>query len=208
MTPADATELLMLAAAFDRRTVGETDARAWAAALNNIPLDDDARASVARHFAESTEWFTPAHLRSIRHRIRAERLGDTPPPYDPPAALETGAEYVANRRRQLADIAAGQIPRPSAALPAAASDRLKAALAQVGEMPDRIRTEITEATGGRIGRGKDLMPELAVPCPRHDCRALRHMPCKRPSGRELREHTHHQRQNAYAAALTEQERIA
>jgi hypothetical protein len=201
VTPAEAVELLTLAAAFDRRTVGEADARAWAAALHDVPLDQDARAAVARHHAESTAWFTPAHLRSIRHRIRAERLGDTPPAYEPPAGPETGAEYVTRRRQQLAAIAAGEIPRPAVALDAAPSDRLRAALARVGEMPDHIRHEITESTGGRIGAGKARFPELAVPCPRPDCRAQRHMPCKRPSGRELREHTHDQRQAAYAALL-------
>lgn len=204
MTPAEAVQILTMAAAFDRRTIGESDARAWAAALHDVPCDPDARAAVARHFAESTDWFTPAHLKSVRHRIRAERLGDTPPLYEPPPGDETGAEYIARRRAQLDAIAAGRIPRPNPALEAGPSDRLRAALKRVGEMPDHIRQQITADTGGRYGARKAGFPELAVPCPRHDCRAQRHMPCKRPSGRELREHTHHQRQTAYADLLAQE----
>lgn len=201
MNTADAAELLTLAAAFDRRTIGEADAHAWAAALHDTPLDDDTRAAVARHYAETSDWLTPAHVRTNRHRIRAERLGDTPPIYEPPAYDETGEQYVLRRRQQLAAIADGRIPRPAPALPAAPSDRLKATLARVGEMPDHIRQQITDDTGGKYGRAKANFPELAVDCPRPDCRAHRHEPCKRPSGKELRDHTHHQRQEAYAAAL-------
>ncbi|MFK0297225.1 hypothetical protein ACIQU6_43090, partial [Streptomyces sp. NPDC090442] len=47
MTPADAAELLSLCAAFDRRTIGEADAHAWARALHDVPLDEDTRTAVA-----------------------------------------------------------------------------------------------------------------------------------------------------------------
>lgn len=210
MTPADAAELLALAAAFDRRTVGQADAMAWGAALHDMPLDPDARAAVARHFSESTEWLTPAHVRSIRHRIRAERLGDTPPAYEPPAEPETGAEYIANRRKQLRAIGDGtETPLSIGALtggPAPeVAERLRHMLARVGEMPAHIREQITEDTGGRIGAIKAAHPELAVECPRADCRAHRGRPCHTPRGREMRAHTHDQRQQAYAAALAQQD---
>jgi hypothetical protein len=207
VTPAEAAELLSLAAAFDRRTVGKADAMAWAAALHDMPLDPDARAAVARHFAESTAWLTPAHIRSIRHRIRAERLGDTPPAYEPGPGDETGAEYVARRRAQLRAIGDGR----ETALPIGAltggpapevAARLRGMLARVGEMPDHIRQQITETTGGQYGALKARMPELAVDCPRANCRAHRGRPCRTPRGREMRNHTHDQRQAAYTAALT------
>lgn len=209
MTPADAAELLALAAAFDRRTVGQADAMAWGAALHDVPLDDDARAAVAAHFSESTEWLTPAHIRAIRRRMRDARIGDQPPAYLPPVEGETGAEYVVRRRKQLAAIGDGrEKPLPIGALAGGPSpevaERLRHMLGRVGEMPPEIRTQIAADTGGRIGAARTAHPELAVQCPRADCRALRGRPCHTPRGREMRGHTHDQRQQAYAAALTQE----
>ena len=42
MTPSEAAQLLGHCAAFDNRTVGKVDARAWAAALHDLPFDEDA----------------------------------------------------------------------------------------------------------------------------------------------------------------------
>ncbi|WP_326797472.1 hypothetical protein OG946_20295 [Streptomyces sp. NBC_01808] len=108
MTPADAAELLTLAAAFDRRTVGEADARAWAAALHWMPLDQDARAAVARHYAESERWITPAHVRQQRARIRAERV-ERANVVDDGRPDETPEQYLARRRALLDAVADGRI---------------------------------------------------------------------------------------------------
>lgn len=107
MTPADAAELLALAAAFDRRTVGEADARAWAAALHAMPLDDDAHAAVARHYAETDRWITPAHVRQQRAKIRAERI-DQSNVFDDGRPDETPGQYLARRRALTAAIANGR----------------------------------------------------------------------------------------------------
>lgn len=107
MTPADAAELLALAAAFDRRTVGEADARAWTAALHAMPLDDDAHAAVARHYAETDRWITPAHVRQQRAKIRAERIAQANV-FDDGRPEETPGQFLARRRALTAAIANGQ----------------------------------------------------------------------------------------------------
>ncbi|TFV32274.1 hypothetical protein E4K10_18075 [Streptomyces sp. T1317-0309] len=109
MTPADATELLALAAAFDRRTVGEADARAWAAALHAIPLDNDTREAVARHYSESSDWITPAHVRQQRQKIRNDRIA-TANVLDDGRPDETPAEFLARRRAALRAIGDGHMP--------------------------------------------------------------------------------------------------
>ncbi|MFE0762596.1 zinc finger domain-containing protein [Streptomyces smyrnaeus] len=108
MTPADAAELLTLAAAFDRRTVGEADARAWAAALHAMPLDQDARDAVGRHYAETDRWLTPAHVRAQRAKIRAERV-ERANVVDDGHPDETPAQYLARRRALTRAVADGRI---------------------------------------------------------------------------------------------------
>ncbi|MFF9568469.1 hypothetical protein [Streptomyces sp. NPDC014685] len=114
MDKADAAELLGYCAAFDNRTVGEVDATAWAAALHDVPYDDDATGAVARFYGTAPGregerlWIQPHHVRTGRLAIRQERLGSTLPAYMPPAGLETGAEFVHRRRAQLDDVAAGR----------------------------------------------------------------------------------------------------
>ncbi|WP_432147918.1 zinc finger domain-containing protein [Streptomyces sp. bgisy029] len=115
MDKGDAAELLGYCAAFDNRTVGEVDSTAWASALHDVPLDDDTKAAVARYYGTAPEragdrlWIQPHHVRAGRLAIRQERLGTTLPAYEIPAGLETGAEFVARRRAQLDDVAAGRV---------------------------------------------------------------------------------------------------
>ncbi|MEV5851442.1 zinc finger domain-containing protein [Streptomyces anulatus] len=114
MDRGDAAELLGYCAAFDNRTVGKVDAVAWAASLHDVPLDDDTTAAVARYYGTAPEragdrlWIQPHHVRAGRLAIRQERLGTTLPAYEIPAEVETGAEFVARRRAQLDDVAAGR----------------------------------------------------------------------------------------------------
>ncbi|MFB6846234.1 hypothetical protein ACFCXS_15415 [Streptomyces sp. NPDC056373] len=162
MTPADAAELLTLCAAFDRRTVGEADARAWAAALNSVPLDDDARAAVARHYAETDRWITPAHVLQQRAKIRRDRLDRANVLYEGRPG-ETGAESIASRRALERAVADGRIAPQSAAQ-------------AVGLAP---RTAPPELTGGPApeveaaleGIGRRIPDEAAVLL--HDYRPVR-----------------------------------
>lgn len=154
-----------------------------------------------RHVTTSPYPILPADIARPWATFRADVIGrhtDPLPAADPDNPQAYRAELAGTR----AAVAAGQQQATVyAELAAAPSDRLRARLARVGEMPPAVREQIRQTTGGRIGRAKQQFPELAVACPRPDCRALRNMPCKRPSGRELREHTHDQRQQAYAALL-------
>lgn len=196
MTPADAAELLTLAASFDRRTVGEADARAWAAALHAIPLDDDARAAVARHYHDTDKWLTPAHVRQQRHTIRAERVNASNVVYDGVPG-ETGAQSIARRRALLAAVADGRIEGASIALavghspdrpalPAGATrdERDAFAAKRLAELGDYIPRDVegalapqrpTRAARERLAAAGRPDP-LAHACPA--CRAKADQPCR------------------------------
>lgn len=72
MELAEVALVLTKAAAYDRRTVGEADARAWHEVLGDVELVD-ALAAVARHYRDSTDWLMPAHLRRLATAHRTER---------------------------------------------------------------------------------------------------------------------------------------
>ena len=177
---------------------------AWHDVLGQHRLEDARQA--AANIAGRQPFVSPGEIVTEIRRIRDARIGDTLPAYLPPADDETGAEYVARRRAQLRAIGDGRAqPTPIGALtggPAPeVAEWLRHMLARVGEMPDHIREQITAETGGRIGSTKARFPELAVECPHSTCRARRHMPCRTERGRERRESTHDERQQAYAALL-------
>ncbi|MFI8200061.1 hypothetical protein ACIF6K_26655 [Streptomyces sp. NPDC085942] len=188
MTPADAAELLTLAAAFDRRTVGEADARAWAAALNSMPLDDDARAAVARHYAETADWLTPAHVRKHRTKIRAERV-ETANVYYDGVPGETGAESIARRRALNRAIADGRVA-PQTATQGVGLAPSNAPLALTGGPPPDLAKRLS-------GIGRDVPDDdepdtpkrtspLSVVCPQCASRIGQH--CKRAGRPHLRPH--------------------
>lgn len=107
MTPADAAELLALAAAFDRRTVGRADATAWADALTGLDKADCAEA-IRAHFRDCTDYLMPAHVRQGVKRIRADRIRNAPSnllePHDVnPENVLDYREAVRERRRAIAD---------------------------------------------------------------------------------------------------------
>lgn len=64
--------VLGLIAARDRRTIGETDIRAWHQDIGDLDFDVACEA-VSVHFRESTEYLMPAHLRRIAAGIIRER---------------------------------------------------------------------------------------------------------------------------------------
>jgi hypothetical protein len=89
MTPAEAAVLLGGISAFDNRKPDETAAKMWAHALADLRLPDCAEA-VTQHFATSTDYLMPAHIRAIVRRIRAQRIAEHPL-LEPPPEL-TGAQ--------------------------------------------------------------------------------------------------------------------
>ncbi|MBP0456227.1 zinc finger domain-containing protein [Streptomyces montanisoli] len=206
MTPADAAELLTLAAAFDRRTVGEADARAWAAALHAVPLDDDARAAVARHYAETDRWLTPAHVVQQRAKVRRDRLDHANVLYDGHPD-ETGAESIAHRRRLLAAVADGRINPQTAtqavglapgtappALTGGPAPEVAARLAAIGRrIPDAAADQLRAHRPVRAHRealaDAQLPDPLDVPCTW--CRAAPGQPCRMGKNRARRMSTPH-----------------
>lgn len=184
---------------------------AWHDVLGAYRLDDARQA--AANLAGRQAFIAPGELVPEIRRIRDARIGDTTPAYLPPREDETGAQYVARRRAQLAAIADGrEQPVPIGELRGGPHPDVAARLRRIGDIPPAVRDAMAPRTltvkdGERVD-GPERLPRaeaLAVDCPRADCRALRNRPCKRPSGKELRETVHHQRQDAYAAALAAQE---
>ncbi|WP_329520529.1 hypothetical protein [Spirillospora sp. NBC_01491] len=110
MTHDQIIDLLSLAAARDRRTIGRADVLAWHDDIGDLPLDD-CREAIGIHFRESTEWLLPAHVRRIAKRLRDERGGVPGPGLSPPipdADPDDVPAYLAALRRQAAASAAGQ----------------------------------------------------------------------------------------------------
>lgn len=108
MNASEAATLLSLCSAYDRRTIGEADAFAWADALDDIRFND-AKDAVKAHYRESREWLMPCDVRAGVKKIReariiaAESAGQLPMP---PDGL-TGAEWGEWKRKALEAVANG-----------------------------------------------------------------------------------------------------
>lgn len=72
MNIGETSQALALAQAYDNRTVGEVNVRAWHAILGDFDAADVMEA-IRRHYAASTEWMMPAHVRRIVGEIELER---------------------------------------------------------------------------------------------------------------------------------------
>ncbi|WP_327671879.1 MULTISPECIES: hypothetical protein [unclassified Streptomyces] len=192
MTPDEAARLLAACAAFDNRQPSEMAKQAWAAALRDLPCDDDTFEAVARYYSAPAapgetgrRWIEPHHVRSTRQKIRDERLGTTIPAYTAPSEDETGGEFVRRRREQLTAIADGrEQPIPVHALAGGPHPRVAQALGHVGQIP-ADEPYMPEGFRESVGMGT-TPPELRIPCPNHGCRALARQPCKTPHGRTRR----------------------
>ncbi len=100
MRPSEAASLLVVAAAFDQRTIGESDAQAWSAALQGIGFTE-ARDAVVAHYRAETDRVKPAHV--IRRVLTARReLRADVRRIDPPRAMADMPQIEA-RWRQLVE---------------------------------------------------------------------------------------------------------
>lgn len=103
MTPKEAGKVLAIAAAFDNRKPTAESAVLWANALRDIPFKDASEA-VAAHYAESTDWVMPAHIRRRVALLRAARLAlVTEPALPPDMAPAAYRDALRAWRRQVAD---------------------------------------------------------------------------------------------------------
>lgn len=210
MNTDDAKVLLAYAAAIDNRKPSEAAADAFADALADIPLDEDCRTAIATYYGTplpggERHWLQPHHVRSIRAAIRADRVTAAHPLYEG-EPTETGSDFVARRRQQLAAAANGQLPAQPirAALEGPPHPTVAAALGSAFQpvpgpyVPEQVRADLVAAVPGLATRYAHL-PELAIPCPVPSCRARPRRPCHTPSGRELHAGSHPSRRDAYAA---------
>jgi hypothetical protein len=115
MTPAETAEVLAMAAAFDRRTVGRSDVAAWHAVLGDLDAAD-VRAAVTEHYRDSRDWLMPADVRTRVKAIRKARLSAVPEGV-PDADPDNPVAYIEALRQQRYRAASpDERPRPIAAL--------------------------------------------------------------------------------------------
>lgn len=189
MNPREAAQLLGHCAAFDNRKPSQAAAVAWAAALHDVPLDDDARAAVAIYYSTPPKdpdgklWILPHHVRTLRTKIRSKRLENFQ--YEP-LPDETTAEYLARYKGQVQAIASGHVPAPTAELTPRKGEpprELMAGLADRGWDGNRIVDDEESAATELVDEVRRSGP-LGVECPVEKCRAAIGKPCKGPGGSE------------------------
>lgn len=164
-------DLLTCAAAYDRRTIGETDVAAWTLAIGDLPFAD-AQAAIVAHYSETTDWLMPAHVRTRVKQARALNLARHPVPEPPAEMLDDPQAYRAELQARVRQLADGMQPPRRAAIGSGAAPT------------DEYRQ----------ARGDDHHPlRLAarqVPCPWQACRAPVGSACVSASGRRLDQPAH------------------
>lgn len=186
MNPREAAELLGHCAMFDNRKPSQGAAIAWAAALHDMPLDDDAKAAVAAYYSTSPKdpdaklWILPHHVRTLRSKIRSARLENFQ--YEP-RPDETVGEYLARYRGQVQAIASGRAAAPAErlALEGGPSQEFMRELEAHGWEGNRtVPGSDEEAAEAELIDTVRRSGPLGVQCPA--CGAAMGRPCKTPGG--------------------------
>jgi hypothetical protein len=123
MTPAEVIDLLTLAAAYDRRTVGQSDVEAWGAMATKCGWTAaHASRAVLVHFERSDRPVMPAHINAIideaTRGVRSRFTACITPPReladDPRAEIAWRRQYAAEYIDRALDAwsAGQQIPEP------------------------------------------------------------------------------------------------
>ncbi|MCX5522244.1 hypothetical protein OG342_05095 [Streptomyces bobili] len=119
MNATEAAALLAHCSGFDNRQPSVAAAQSWAAALYDLPLDQDTRDAVAAYYSTPPQnpsdklWILPHHVRTLRSKIRSARLENFQ--YEP-VGDETVEEFMARYRGQVQAIASGRVAPPSGRL--------------------------------------------------------------------------------------------
>lgn len=183
MNPTEAAELLGHAAAFDNRTPSAAAAVAWAAALEDVPLDADAKAAVAMYYRTPPQnpnerlWILPHHIRTLRTKIRNARLENFQ--YEP-VADETVPEYLARLRGQTQAIASGRVAAPSGRPALESASQLRRLAGELEAVGRPVADSDEEATEAELIDTVRRSGPLGVECPA--CGAAIGKPCKTPGG--------------------------
>jgi hypothetical protein len=135
----ETTQALALAQAFDNRTVGEVNIRAWHAVLADADAAD-VMAAIRDHYAEHTDWIMPAHIRTavrdmVTQREMAARATGWAPGQAGVPKDEAMPEVRGGERLALSDLpaaVAGLVARVRADLPEGSREAL---------MPRRVAWE-------------------------------------------------------------------
>lgn len=187
MNASEAAELLAHCSGFDNRQPSLAAAQSWAAALHDVPLDNDAKSAVAAYYSTPPQnpnerlWILPHHVRTLRTKIRNARLENFQ--YEP-LPDETPAEFLARYRGQVQAIASGRITAPTGLLaleggPSRDVTRMLES-GRIGEMPD----EGDEEQAAELIETVRRSGPLGVACPM--CAAEIGFPCK--SGHATKKH--------------------
>ncbi|UPZ27708.1 hypothetical protein MUK60_07650 [Streptomyces sp. LRE541] len=186
MNRKEAAELLGHCTAFDNRQPSAAAATAWAAALNDVPLDNDTKAAVAAYYTtppkdpDAKLWILPHHVRTLRSKIRSARLENFQ--YEP-IADETPQEFLARYKGQVQAIASGRVAAPLGrpALEGGPTREFMAELEARGWAGNRTVNDEGTVEAELIDSVRRSGP-LGLECPVEACRAAIGRPCKGPGG--------------------------
>jgi hypothetical protein len=215
----EAAALLAHCSGFDNRQPSLAAAKSWAAALADVPFDQDARDAVAAYYTTPPQnpnerlWILPHHVRTLRAKIRNARLENFQ--YEP-LPDETTAEYLARYRGQVQAIASGRIAAPTnrPALEGGPSREFMAELEARGWQGNREVPDSDDDPAAELADTVRRSGPLGVVCPA--CKAEIGFPCKsshatkkHPLGRPLaKPHTARARAAAGEPQQTPEERAA
>lgn len=100
MNRSETAQALAVAAAYDNRTIGESNVMAWSDALSDLRLADVV-AAIKLHYRASEDFAVPSRIRTLVNQIRSHRIADAlipAPPFeladDPMAALDWQREVI------------------------------------------------------------------------------------------------------------------
>lgn len=116
MNQREASMLLACCASFDNRQPSDAAIQGWAAALHDVPFDDDTRAAVITYYSTPPKnpserlWIMPHHIRTLRSKIRSARLENFAYEGNPD---ETPREFLARYHGQLEAVASGAVAPPT-----------------------------------------------------------------------------------------------
>lgn len=103
MDRTETAALLAVVAAYDRRSLSESDVLAWHEALHDLPAEH-CRAAVAEHYRRETSWLMPAHVRKLvvaarndAHQRALPAEGDAPRVPMPGYVKTAWAQFLARR---------------------------------------------------------------------------------------------------------------